>query len=170
MALAELANDGLVEIERNRGAKVRHVSVEEAIEITEVRLALEALAAARAAERVTDADSAELRDIVAQMHRAVGSAELLTYSDLNARLHSRIRALAANATCTRTIERLLSQVVRHQFALSLKPGRAQASLVQHGRIVDAIVARDPKEAEAATRAHLQSVIEELQSLPAPQVI
>lgn len=164
VALQQLANEGLVEIERNKGARVRRVSVDEAIDITEVRMALEALAAACAAERATDEEAAELREMVAQMHQAVQSAELLTYSDLNARLHARIRALATNATLTETIERLLSQVVRHQFALALKPGRAPVSLVQHERIVESIAAHDPKEAEAAARRHLQSVIEELKSL------
>src|SRR5213078_2286572 len=50
-ALVELANEGLVERVQNRGARVRAVSLAEAIEITEVRMALEGLCAAKAAER-----------------------------------------------------------------------------------------------------------------------
>jgi DNA-binding FadR family transcriptional regulator len=40
------------------------------------------------------------------------------------------------------------------------------SLAQHERIVAAIVARDPDEAEAAMRDHITSVIETLGSMPA----
>jgi DNA-binding GntR family transcriptional regulator len=45
-ALAQLANEGLVEIQPNRGARVREVSVQEALEITEIRRAVEGLIAA----------------------------------------------------------------------------------------------------------------------------
>src|SRR6478609_971246 len=55
-ALAELTVEGLVERVQNRGARVRAVSVAEAVEITEVRAALEGLCAAKAAARLTDED------------------------------------------------------------------------------------------------------------------
>ncbi len=57
-ALQELAAQGLVEFQRNRGARVRDVSLAEAIEITEVRILLEGHLAARAAERVTKSEAA----------------------------------------------------------------------------------------------------------------
>src|SRR6202023_1864106 len=55
-ALQELSADGLVEFQRNRGARVREISLTEAIEITQVRRVLEGLEAARAAERITAAE------------------------------------------------------------------------------------------------------------------
>src|SRR6476646_10860433 len=54
-ALLDLTNQGLIERIQNRGARVRAVSLPEAIEITEVRMVLEGLCAAKAAEVVTDA-------------------------------------------------------------------------------------------------------------------
>src|SRR6516225_3989340 len=45
-ALQDLSAQGLVEFRRNRGARVREISVGEAIEITEVRKLLEGLQAA----------------------------------------------------------------------------------------------------------------------------
>lgn len=60
-ALTRLATEGLVELQPNRGARVREISVEEAIEITEIRRAVEGLVAARAAERITDQEIAEVR-------------------------------------------------------------------------------------------------------------
>ena len=56
------------------------------------------------------------------------------------------------------LERLNGQLVRHQFQLSLGPGRPQQSLPQHLAIIDAIAGRRPAEAEEATRRHLRSVI------------
>ena len=163
-AIPVLASEGLVDVQRHRGARVRVIPLTEAIEITEVRRLLEGLTAARAAERVTPEQAAELEDIVAQMRVAVESAELLRYSDTNARLHARIRAIAAHDTATSMIERLRAQLVRHQFALALIPGRPAVSLAQHERIVAAIAARDPAAAEAAMRDHITSVIDSLSSL------
>src|ERR1700734_1427114 len=59
-ALLDLTTEGLVERIPNRGARVRVVSTEEAVAITECRMALEALCAAKAAEVITDDDAAGL--------------------------------------------------------------------------------------------------------------
>ncbi|HJZ46550.1 MAG TPA: FCD domain-containing protein, partial [Roseiflexaceae bacterium] len=66
-ALARLEQDGLVEREPNRGAWVRAISEEEAVETLEARAVLEGLAARYAARDVTDAGIAELRAIVGEM-------------------------------------------------------------------------------------------------------
>lgn len=167
-ALQELSGQGLVEFQRNRGARVREISLGEAIEITEVRKLLEGLEAARAAARVTTAEAAMLRDIVARMRAAVAQAELLTYSGLNARLHAAIRDISAHQTSARLLRQLRDQTVRHQFTLSLMPGRPAVSLPQHEAIVAAVTARDPAAAERAMHDHLQSVIDALQALAAAQ--
>jgi DNA-binding GntR family transcriptional regulator len=167
-AIPVLASEGLVEVQRHRGARVRVIPLAEAIEITEVRQLLEGLTAARAAQRVTPAQAAALRQIIAEMRAAVAAAELLRYSGANGALHSLIREIGGHATATAIIERLRAQLVRHQFALSLVPGRPAISLAQHERIVTAIAARDPAAAGAAMREHIASVIEALRSLPPDQ--
>lgn len=163
-AMQELAAQGLVEFQRNRGARVRDVSLAEAIEITEVRILLEGLLAARAAERVTKTESTMLRKVVKEMRLAVARSELLTYSNLNAELHAAIRDIAAHETASRLLRQLRNQTVRHQFSLSLVPGRPAVSLPQHEAIVAAITARNPQEAEQAMHRHLQSVIDAFRAL------
>lgn len=165
-ALRELAADGLVETQRNKGARVRIVPLEEALEIVEVRMVLEGLAAARAATHGSEDDIRELQHLVARMRSAVDNGELVVYSELNASLHRTIQRISANATCTRTLNRLRAQIVRHQFALSLQPGRPAVSLSQHEQIVAAIAARDAAAAERAMRDHLTSVLEAMREMPA----
>ena len=60
-ALLDLTAEGLVERVPNRGARVRVVTADEAVAITECRMALEALCAVKAAQRITDAEAAQLR-------------------------------------------------------------------------------------------------------------
>jgi DNA-binding GntR family transcriptional regulator len=166
-ALTQLAGEGLVELQPNRGARVREISVDEAIEITEVRQAVEGLVAARAAERVTDEDMERLRALGAEMTAVVGRADMLRYSDLNAQLHGMVRAIARQASARRLIEQLNAQMVRHQFRLALVPGRPAVSLPEHLAIVEAVCARDPAAAERAMRSHLSSVLEALRAFATP---
>jgi DNA-binding GntR family transcriptional regulator len=146
-----------VEIQPNRGARIRAIPVEEALERAELRVVLEGFVAARAAERVTPDEARELRKIAAQMRRAVRNVELQEYGDLNAELHRRISAISAHATAAAAIERLQWQVVRHQYVRILRGGRPAVSLGQHGAIVDAICRHDAAGAEAAMRTHVDSV-------------
>ncbi len=160
-ALLELGAEGLVERVQNRGARVRAVSLAEAIEITEVRMVLEGLCAAKAATRLTEDDRDRLRGIGTAMQEAVRSGDLLGYSELNRQLHALIRTLGGQSTVQAILERLRGQNVRHQFRLALHPGRAAVSLPQHLEIIEALCAGEAEAAEAAVRRHLQSVIETL---------
>jgi len=160
-ALIELTAEGLVERIRNRGARVRVVSVAEAVAITECRMVLEGLCAAKAAEHATDAQREQLVQLGEQLRRAVADGEPMKYSSLNQQLHSAVREISGQAVAADLLQRLHGQIVRHQFQLSLRSGRPHASLPEHLAIVDAIVAGDPMAAESAARAHLRSVIEAL---------
>lgn len=160
-ALIDLESQGLVERIRNRGSRVRVVTVEEAVAITECRLVLEGLCAAKAAAAVDDGQVTRLKELGTAMRKAVAGGEPLTYSDLNHELHARIREFSGQLTAVELLERLNAQLVRHRFQLALRPGRPQQSLNEHLAMIEAIEARDPQAAEAAVRAHLTSVIEAL---------
>ncbi|WP_063733148.1 GntR family transcriptional regulator [Streptomyces sp. RTd22] len=162
-ALLDLTSDGLVERIRNRGSRVRVVTVEEAVEITECRMALEALCAAKAAEAATDAQLDELTELGKAMSKAVADGDPVSYSELNHDLHARIRGISGQHTAVGLLERLNAQLVRHRFQLALRPGRSQQSLSEHLDVVEAIRARDPHAAEEAVRAHLSSVIDALRA-------
>src|SRR5579871_5261440 len=68
-ALFDLTAEGLVERIPNRGARVRAISVDEAVAIIECRMVLEGLCAAKAAGRVTEPGAAGLRQLGADMER-----------------------------------------------------------------------------------------------------
>jgi DNA-binding GntR family transcriptional regulator len=162
-ALVRLEHDGLVERERNRGARVRRVSDAEAVEILEVRAALESLAARKAALHATPQDVRELRAILREMGTKRERGDLMAVSDANARLHRRIVEISGHATVGRLSGLLISQIVRFQYRTVLLPGRPERSHREHAAIVDAIAAADPEGAERATRRHLSHVAEALRA-------
>src|SRR5258708_26926744 len=76
-ALQDLTSEGLVERIPNRGARVRSVSVEEAVQITECRMMLEGLCAAKAAEHATPEQIAHLVDLGERLRSSVQAREPL---------------------------------------------------------------------------------------------
>ena len=122
-AILRLGHEGLVVRERNRGARVRRFTPEEAVEVLEARAALESLAAGYAALRRTDDEAAR----AAGARRGDGAAA--------ARRGSCWRCPSATPSCTGASSRsrgtsvardigarLHSQVVRFQFRTVLAPG------------------------------------------------
>lgn len=163
-ALFELANDGLIDRLPNRGSRVRAISLDEAVEILEVRIGIEGLCAEKVAERVTDEEIAEFGRLRIGIIASVESGDLLEYSRLHQLLDQRIREICGHSTAVEILERLRAQSVRHQFRLSFQSGRASVSGPEHIAIIDAVMRRDPAAAAAATRTHLLSVIDALRAL------
>ena len=162
-ALLDLTAERLVERIPNRGARVRVVSTEEAVAITECRMALEALCAGKAAERITDDEAAQLRELAEDLKRSVADRNPLKYSELNRELHRRIGVISGQTVAVGLLDRLHAQLVRHQFQLARRPGRPEVSLSEHLAIADAVAGRRPEEADRAVRVHLASVIEALRA-------
>ncbi len=160
-ALLELATEGLIDREANRGATVRQISIDEAIEITEARAALESLLASAAARNASAHERAELGDLEVQMRGAVGRGDHLLYSDLNAVLHRRVREISRHQVAGDLVAMLRNRGARHQYRLALMPGRPAESLEQHAAIIRAIVRGDQAGAAAAMNAHLLSVMDVL---------
>lgn len=162
-ALVQLGSEGLVDIQPNRGARVREISVDDAIALTEVRKALESLVAGRAAERATADDIAHLRQLADRMRDAVRQFDIVQYSEVNAALHASLRTISGHGPATRILEQLNAQVVQHQFVLALIPGRPALALREHLEIIDAVCAGQAEAAEKAMAAHLASVIAALET-------
>jgi len=163
-ALLNLTNEGLVERLPNRGARVRAITVDEAVEIVEVRMELESLVARKAAEKATAKDEKALRTLRDRIETAAASGDLVEYSRVNQELDHRLREISDHATATQLLERLRAQSARHQFRLAFVPGRAATSAPEHIAIIDAILAHDPQAAEKATRAHLAGIADLLRSM------
>jgi DNA-binding GntR family transcriptional regulator len=162
-ALVRLAQEGLVEHKRNRGAKVRLIEEHEAAEILESRMVLEGLAARYAARNATKQHVAELRALLKEMRALLNAGDLLGLSDLNAKLHARLLEIAENHTVSRLVATLSSQLVRFQYQTILSPGRAEQSHAEHRAIVDAVAKGDSDAAEDAVRDHLAHVVETLRA-------
>ncbi|WP_445169765.1 GntR family transcriptional regulator [Mycolicibacterium sp. Dal123E01] len=174
-ALRALAADGLVTIERNRGAVVATMSEADIRDVYELRARLESLAAELAAERM-DADGiGALDQAIAEFDRGIAllrdpsvphpqGLELITTA--NNAFHQMIvegsghRRLSALLVHTVDIP-LVHQVFRHQ-----SPEQRERSNLFHRMIRDAIAAHEPQRAGALMVEHIMQGRDALLALQA----
>ncbi|TDD84386.1 GntR family transcriptional regulator [Actinomadura darangshiensis] len=165
--LVQLAQEGYVTSEVNRGVRTRSFSVEEALDILEARETLESALAGKAAERATDEEIRELRRTLEEMEEAKARGDASVYSQGNRRFHQQVKAAAHQHTLARAYDTLLYPLVMRQYRnLSAQHPRA-GSYEEHQAILLAIVTRNPDAAIAAMRHHVGSARRALQ-LQAPQ--
>lgn len=164
VALRELSQEGLVELERNRGARVRTISLDEAITLTEVRMVLEGLCAAKAAVNASDEELEGLSQTFEKLKEYGAATDFIRFAQMNSVLHNSIGAMSRQPVATKFIERLGNQGIRPRFLIALLPGRIPTSIDEHAAIVNAIVARDAVGARNAMEAHIASIIEALRSI------
>lgn len=165
-ALAQLENEGIVQRERNRGARVRLISLKEAVEITEARAVVEGLCAAKAATLATDADRARLRELGEELTVAVENADIMAYMRINQLVHVAVREISDHGTAGVLLDRLRTQSVRYQYTIALLPGRPAVGLQEHLDVIETVCAGDPDVAEQTMRNHLLSVVGALHQLDA----
>ena len=157
-ALRDLEQLGCVVHEPYRGCSVRAFSVDELLEAFPVRAALEALAARLAAERVGDAELAELEQLLERMRVAARRGDAHDQSQANASFHATIVRAARNGTLERQW-RMLEPFSRTYLTVS-RPGIDLIALSErHVPILDALRRHDPDAAAAAMHEHLMGAAE-----------
>ena len=172
-ALALLQNEGLITRQRNRSAWVRPITIDEAIEILEVRGVVEGMCAAKAAAKASKDDQAVLKALADEMMNAVKNGDVLTDSRVSDQVHAKIREIAGQRTAAGIIDRLRYQGVRYQFHVSLLPGRLAKGAKEHLDIIDAVISGDTRTAEQLTREHFTAVahaVRQLEQINLPHVL
>ncbi len=153
-ACRALAQEGLLVAIPNRGVFVRELDLREALEVYDIRSALDELMGRLIAERATEAQVKRLFDLVEQMDRAEAGLDLERYYPTNLEFHNSLLAYANN----RRLERLYKSLIKelHLFRRKglLQSGSMRISNEEHRQIVEAIAARDPIAAGVTMKSHV----------------
>jgi GntR family transcriptional repressor for pyruvate dehydrogenase complex len=127
----------------------------ETTELLDLREAIEPAIAARAAERATEADLAELRSLEAQFE-ATGHGDLDRRIELDARFHHAIAQATQNSLLVGLVERFMNALDATRRRSAQSESRWRASKAAHARILERIAARDPDAAEQAMCEHVRA--------------
>ncbi len=159
-ALRSMAHEGLVTIERNRGAFVSKPSVKEAREVFEARALLEPQTARAAAERATAEDVALLEDHIEREHAALAAGEAGRALKLSGLFHVEIARVADQQTIEAFIQQLIS---RSSLVIALYWQRRNALCESHAHhaLLDAFRDNNPDQAEELMKGHLVDLLSQL---------
>lgn len=157
-AFARLEQEGLVETTSFKGAVVTGYSERDLKEIYELRALLEGAAARSVSERADDATLRALRDVLDRSRALRDAGDLVGLAELLGRFDVIVYSQVTNDRIGALIDNLRAHLTRIGRLTEDIPGRVEASVEEHAAIVDAILARNPDEAERLMRVHIASVL------------
>ena len=153
-ALRQLASNGLVEILPKRGVLISRLTLQDVVEVYQLREQLECFATRLASLRITAADVVGLRGDHERALSSFSRGRLREAYDHSVLMHQRIMELAGNSRLCQFMKQLSDQV--HRFGLlTLRHGRAAQAIAEHGAIIEAVAAHDGARAEVLMRSHLR---------------
>lgn len=147
---------GLVRTEKNRGVFVRDIPIDEAIEIFDLRAAMDEWVGRRLAEHITPPQLKELRGLVAAMTQAVKAQEAYEYHMLNLKFHDRLVEMTGNRKLTSIYRKFIKELSLFRRRNLAEGWLMPVSAGEHQKIVQAIATGDP---QAAGRAMFDHVME-----------
>ncbi|SFI37764.1 DNA-binding transcriptional regulator, GntR family [Bosea sp. OK403] len=152
-AIRKLESEGLVRTEARRGVFVEF-SARQALEMALGRAALESIMAHIAANRLGDADIAEMARLIDDMEHATAHSALEDLVTLNEAYHGTIHRISG---CTYLEHRLDGQRMydhAQRIALLSEPTERAQGFEEHKSIFEALAGRDPALAETRMRRHI----------------
>jgi DNA-binding GntR family transcriptional regulator len=152
-AMTLLEQEGFLRTEPRRGVFIVRKTKRQIVEMIEVWAALESMAARLATQRASDAEIDGLRHIFDDFAGKPPSDDIDEYSEANIVFHQALIMLSGSDLIVATTENLFQHVRAIRKATISHGNRAERSLADHLKIIDAIARRDTEAAEVLTRQH-----------------
>ena len=160
-ALAQLANEGLVQQVAFTRWEVSGASVADAWEIYTLRGVLEGLAARLAATNVTEADGKRLRAVADQLQQAIRKRRFEEAIEIDFDLHTAIVELAQHRRLAEQHRFILQQVRFHMVQSGFFPEDYDELIAAHKALIEAVIAGDADRAEKLARSHNDAEVKQL---------
>ena len=164
-AIKMLAAEGLVELVPNRGAIAVELNEADVLNTFEVMAGLEALSGELAAQRITDAELAEIRAMHFEMLAAYTRRDLPGYYRLNAGIHAAINAAAKNPVLTAAYNQVNARLQALRFRSNQDEAKWQHAMAEHETMIEALGKRDAGAMRKVLLEHLgnkrEVVVEQL---------
>lgn len=159
-SMLDLARDGLVEVVRNTGYRVREVSAAELDQLAEVRLLLEVPVMGAIAAEHSEADAERLRalePLVAAMEAAERANDIVEYLMVDTQFHTSFFELHGNPELVAIVRRARERSRMRGLLPLARSGRLTASTQEHRAMIDLALRRDRPGLEALVRRHIERV-------------
>jgi DNA-binding GntR family transcriptional regulator len=155
-ALDRLMLEGLVQVIPRKGVMVETISLDQVLQIIDVRLVNEPFCVGLAAERATPAEVSQLRALLDSTGPLIRARDREQLMDLDRQFHHRISQAAKNQVLEDTITRLHDRSLRFWFISLGDDLQLRRVDEEHRAILDALARRDAAGAAGAMRHHIES--------------
>jgi len=155
-AIHRLSNEGLLQIIPRKGVMVSPLSIDDALELIEVRLANEVLCMKLASPRISLQDLEELEAINHQIELASERRDRNSMMLLDNQFHQRLAQVAGNKMLMDILSVLHAQAQRFWASSLSKEGHVQEVIKEHRAIIHALAEQNAEAAAQAAEAHILS--------------
>jgi DNA-binding GntR family transcriptional regulator len=160
-AIKRLELEKLVAIYPRRGTFATDVNITDLGRISEVRVPLEGLAAARAAGRACQEDIDALERVLDELHDTDDNRRLL---EIDVALHRAVYHATRNPHLESTLTQYLNLSLRMLYIVIDRLPHLAAHLAEQRELVYAIKAKDSDQAEKLAVQHLLTFTDEMRSV------
>ncbi len=163
-AIKRLALENLVTVFPRRGTFASEINITDLAHISDVRMHLEAHAAARAAQRITEPQRAELKRLLKELGESQGSDDVEALMALDARVHRFIYRCAGNPYMEETLARYLNLSLRIWHLVIDRLPHLFMRVHEHDDVLNAIAAGDAVRASQIVAEHVGTFEREIRAV------
>ncbi|HEX6989541.1 MAG TPA: GntR family transcriptional regulator, partial [Bacillota bacterium] len=160
-AVRQLQQDGLLVTDEQGRVRVPAPDIDDLRELYECRVALETLAARRAAERIEDADLAAMDQALDASGRALAAGQPLEVLGHNTTFHDWLARVGGNRRLAELLSEVRARIVYMRAMVIQGPTMAARVLSEHREILECLRRRDPDAAADALRRHLEADLQRI---------
>ena len=152
-AMTLLEQEGFLRTLPRRGVFIVRKTRKQIVEMIEMWAAIESMAARLATLNASDEEIAGLRRLFDEFRNSTPAEHIHEYSDANIAFHQAIIRLSGSHLMGKTIENLFIHVRAIRRMTISQRDRAERSIVDHMKIIEALEKRDTELAERLVRQH-----------------
>ncbi len=153
-ALHRLEVEGLVSILPRKGVLVSPLSLNEVLDMIEVRATNEVLCATLACERAHESDLKAMREIVDRSPELIAHRDIAGLATLDLKFHTAMSAASRNRVLADLLRSLHEKQARFWFLSLSDPQHLENVYQEHLVIIDALERRDVPAVREAIREHI----------------
>jgi DNA-binding GntR family transcriptional regulator len=153
-AMLDLVKEGFVSVVRNKGFLVRGLSEDELDDIMEMRRLLEVPAAVKVIGVATSEQIDDLRSLAQRIVETARDRDVLSHVELDRQFHLELLAIGGNEHLVSTVGNLRARSRLFGLQELADSGRLTASALEHGEMLDLILAKDDVELAKLVSRHI----------------
>lgn len=155
-AIRKLELEGLVVMIPRKGAYVAGLSIKDITDVLEIRAAMEGLASALAALRITDEEIEALELVAVEFHKALEDDDIPGMIQKDMEFHDKIFKASRNERLIQLTNNLREQVQRFREMYITNYNKSKQLSTEHYEIAEAISKRDIEQAERLAKKHIEN--------------